>query len=247
MMRSIVFGCVALVAGSSLAVAAAQDDLKAAVQKLNDAQSYSWKSTMKTPDGNAARFGGPSQGKTEKDGYTWFEMTRGDNKIEIVRKGDKVAIKRGDAWQTPEELAAENQNNGNAQQQRRGGAGRFMGQMPLPAKTAEQLAENVKDPKPADAGDGWSGALTEEGAKQALSFGRGRPGGNANGPQISNAKGDVKFWTKDGVLAGYELHLTGSIEFNGNTRDIDRTTTVEFSDVGSTKVDVPDDAKKKLE
>lgn len=33
---------------------------------------------------------------------------------------------------------------------------------------------------------------------------------------------------------------------NGEDREIDRTTTTEIKDVGSTKVQVPDAAKKKL-
>jgi hypothetical protein len=36
------------------------------------------------------------------------------------------------------------------------------------------------------------------------------------------------------------------VSFNGNDRDIDRTTTVEIKDVGTTKIQVSDDAKKKL-
>jgi hypothetical protein len=36
------------------------------------------------------------------------------------------------------------------------------------------------------------------------------------------------------------------VSFNGNDRDVDRTTTVEIKDVNSTKIEVPDEAKKKL-
>jgi hypothetical protein len=83
----------------------------------------------------------------------------------------------------------------------------------------------------------------EAGAKELLTF-CGRRGGNA--PEPKNAKGSVKFWVKDGLLAKYELKLQGTMNFNGEDRDIDRTTTVEFKDVGTTKVDVPEAAKKKL-
>ena len=40
-----------------------------------------------------------------------------------------------------------------------------------------------------------------------------------------------------------ENHATGTVTFNGNDRDIDRTTTTEFSNVGSTTVTIPDEAK----
>ena len=36
------------------------------------------------------------------------------------------------------------------------------------------------------------------------------------------------------------------MSFNGNDIDVDRDTTVEFKDIGSTKITVPDDVKKKL-
>jgi hypothetical protein len=36
------------------------------------------------------------------------------------------------------------------------------------------------------------------------------------------------------------------MDFNGNEIDLDRTTTVEVKDVGTTKVEVPEAAKKKL-
>ena len=64
--------------------------------------------------------------------------------------------------------------------------------------------------------------------------------------EIKDAKGSAKFWIKDGVLAKYEFKVTGSMNFNGNDIDVDRTTTVEIKDVGSTKVEVPEGAKKKL-
>ena len=48
------------------------------------------------------------------------------------------------------------------------------------------------------------------------------------------------------MLAKYEFKVSGKISFNGNDRDVERTTTVETKDVGSTKVEVPEAAKKKL-
>ena len=36
------------------------------------------------------------------------------------------------------------------------------------------------------------------------------------------------------------------MNFNGNDIDVERTTTVETKDVGNTKVEIPEGAKKKL-
>ncbi|MCI0535250.1 MAG: hypothetical protein L0Z50_08480, partial [Verrucomicrobiales bacterium] len=105
----------------------------------------------------------------------------------------------------------------------------------------EELVGRVKELK--KDGDAYSGDLTEEGAKALLSFGGRGGGGGAN---VSNAKGSAKFWVKDGVLSKYQYNVKGSVSFGGNDRDVDRTTTTEIKDVGSTKVEVPEDAKKKL-
>jgi hypothetical protein len=82
----------------------------------------------------------------------------------------------------------------------------------------------------------------DEGAKKFLTFSR-QGGGGAT---VSSAKGSVKFWLKDGALVKYEYKVKGAASFNGNDLDIDRTTTIEIKDVGTTKVDVPEEAKKKL-
>ena len=63
---------------------------------------------------------------------------------------------------------------------------------------------------------------------------------------MNNAKGNVKFWIKDGELSKYEYNVTGSIKFNENDIDVDRTTDVQIKDVGTTKVTVPESAQKKL-
>src|SRR5206468_4731839 len=71
--------------------------------------------------------------------------------------------------------------------------------------------------------------------------------------EVKNAAGKLAaknnyswIWVKDGVLAKYEFKVQGTMSFNGNDVDIDRTTTVEIKDVGSTKVELPDEAKKKV-
>jgi hypothetical protein len=94
--------------------------------------------------------------------------------------------------------------------------------------------------------NGISGDLTEDAVKAALTFRRsGNNGGS--GPNLTNPKGTVTFWLADGKLVKYQTHVSGTISFNGNDRDVDRTTTTEIKDVGTTKVVVADDGRKKLE
>jgi hypothetical protein len=246
MKKNLLLGIVALVAGSLLAAdSSPKDEVINAATALGNQANYSWHSATASPGGGGGGFGaGPSDGKTEKDGYTWISMTRGDNMTEALLKGTNGAIKTPDnGWQSLAEATADNGNGFNPTMF----FARTLQNYKAPAAAAAELAGQVTELKK-DA-DSISGDLTDDGAKAMLSF---RPrGGNgaANfpAPDISNAKGSVKFWITDGQLSKYETHVSGKVSFNGNDRDVDRTTTVEIKDVGTTKIEVPDDAKKKLE
>ena len=234
MKRNLLFGTLALLAGSLLAAnAAPKDDVTAAAKALAGKDNYAWKQTTENAGGGGFG-GGTSEGKFEKGGYLWLSMTMRDNTIEAVKKGDKGAIKTQDGWQSLSEATSGDPSPATF-------IARRMQNFKAPAAQAEDLAGKVKELK--QDGDIYSGELTEEGAKSQLMFG-GRGGGN--GPEISGAKGSVKFWVKDGVLSKYEIKVKGTVSFNGNDRDVDRTTTIEIKGIGSTKVQVPDDAKKKL-
>ena len=224
----------ALLAGSLLAAnAAPKDELTAAAKKLADKDNYAWKQTTENAGGGGFG-GGTSEGKTEKDGYLWLSMTMRDNTIEAVKKGEKGAIKTQDGWQSLSEATSGDPGPATF-------IARRMQNFKAPAAQVEDLAGKAKELK--KDGDVYSVELTEDGAKTQLMFG-GRAGGN--GPEISGAKGSVKFWVKDGVLSKYEIKVKGTVSFNGNDRDVDRTTTVDIKDIGSTKIQVPEGAQKKL-
>jgi len=223
---------------ASVALASDTDDVQAATKKLADTGNYTWKTTTESANGGPG--GGAQEGKTEKDGYTMVTMHFGDNEFQIVVKGDKGAMKGEDGWKTTAELAADDQQQG---------PGRFIGQMlktfKAPAAMANDMASKLKDVK--KDGDTYTVELTGDDAKPMMMM-RGRRGGQGGQPpEIANAKVSMKIWVTDGMISKYTSHATGTVTFNGNDVDIDRTTTTEFSDVGSTKVDVPDEVKKKLE
>lgn len=237
-------GLIGLASVLSAADATPKDDILNAAKKLAAAPNYSWKTT--TDSGAAAGGGGrgrqgPTEGRTEKDGVTQLTLSRGDTTTEAFLKGEKVAIKTPDGWKSVAEVSEAGGQGGGP-----GNMGRFLGRMlqgyKTPAMEAQEIVGKVKDLT--KTGDAWSGDLTAEGAKELLVRGPRRGGGD--GPQSSNDKGSVKFWVKDGVLTKYELRVQGTMNFNGDSRDIDRTTTVEIKDVGTTKIEVPEDAKKKM-
>ncbi len=237
MKKNIVISAITLIAGTLLA--AESDDVKAAAKKLGEQKNYSWKTTVVVPEGSQFR-PGPTEGKTEKDGYTFLSMTFGDNTTEAVVKGDKGAAKMEGEWRSLADMA---QDSG----QPAAFMARRLQNYRTPAVEAEEIAGKTKDLK--KDGDAYSADLTEEGAKDLLRFRGGRRGGGGGGggaPEPKNAKGSAKFWVKDGQLAKYEYKVSGTINFGGEDRDVERTTTVEIKNVGETKIEVPEDAKKKM-
>jgi hypothetical protein len=232
MLKTILFGALVATTAASLFAADAKEELTKAAKALADKPNYSWKTTVVVPE--SAQFKpGPTEGKADKEGTAYLTMSFGDNMTEAVIKGDKATYTNQDGdWQLAEEGGE--------------GRGRFMGAMlrnyKAPAAQVLDIVNSVKELK--KEGDAYSGDLTEEGAKTLMSF-RGRRAGG-EGPQVKDAKGNAKFWVKDGVLSKYQYKVTGAMNFNGNDVDVDRTTTTEIKDVGTTKVVVPEAAKKKL-
>ena len=243
---------VALLAAASVALADADatNKVNAAIAKLKAADNYAWTTT--TDMGPDSPFQpGPQKGKALKDGTTWNSSEFNGNTMESFRKGAAMAMKDQDG----------NWGGGG-----RGGRGGFgmggggmfgMGGGTAPADEAATLLQAVKDLK---AGDGglFSGDYTETAVKDMMSFrggrggrgggGPGGPGGDFTPPEMKNTKGDVKFWVKDGALVKYASHTQGTMS-NPDMGDftINTTRTVEISGVGSTKLDVPADAKKILD
>lgn len=234
-MKTSLFCALSLATAMSVPAADAKADLEKAIKDLAGKANYSWKTTVAVPESAGNRFRmGPTEGQAEKDGLIHVSMTMGENKTEMALQGKKAAILGQDgAWQSVEELSTSE------------GPGRFAGTMArnfkAPTTQAADLVGFTKELK--KEGDAYAADLTEDGIKQLLSF---RRGTGAEAPAVANPKGNAKFWVKDGVLTKYEFHVEGTVTFNGNDREMNRTTTVEIKDVGTTKVQVPEEAKKKL-
>ena len=235
MKTKLLFSAVAMLAGSLLADPTPGDVVTNAANALAAQPSYSWKSTVVVPDDSPFK-PGPTTGKLEKDGYTDVSTSMRDNTIEFISKGTAVAVNTPDnGWQSLADVTSDQQ-----------GPGRFLGGLVRNFKAPAAQVLSLASSAAALTQDGGviSGDFTEAGAKSQIPFGRRRGGGAA--PEISNAKGSVKFWIADGALTKYEFKVSGTVSFNGNDRNIDQDTTVEITDVGSTKVTVPADAQKVL-
>jgi hypothetical protein len=222
------FGMITLLAASLMAQDSSQTDVSNAAQALANQPSYTWTTTVAVPP-DAQFQPAPINGKTA-NGVSSVSTSFRDNALKYVIKGDKAAVYTEDnGWQSLDEMT----NRG----------GRFMVGMirnfMTPAAQATNLLANAKPLTKAEGA--YSADLTDDGAKGLLTF---RRGGQAT---VSDAKGTVKFWVTSGVLSKYEFKVTGTVTYNGNDIDVDRDTTVVISGVGSTTVDVPDDAQKKLQ
>jgi len=238
MFRSILSAVAILACSSALALADPKDDIQSAAQKLAGSDSYGWTSTV-----TGGRGPSTSEGKTQS-GLTSVSVTMRGTEYDIFIKGDKAAIKTADGWKSAAEILADADNGGGFSPEMF--VARMTQSYKTPAVQASEMVDKLQNVQKGD--DAYTADLSEDAAKTFLTFGR-RPNANADanaGPQVSNAKGSIKFWIKDGALIKDELHVTGTVSFNGNDRDVDRTTTIEFKDVGSTTIDVPAEAQAKL-
>ena len=211
-------------------------DLTAAAEKLAAATSYAWSQT--------SSFGGnfgdrTTSGKKGTGGYILVTMPGRDQEFQVLSRKGKAAMQRDGAWVVP---------NADAEEQ---GPGRWVARMVQnlrePTADAKDLVSKATDLKIENGT--YRGTLAEAAAKELISFRgmgrRGAGGGGGNGgtpPEVTGASGTVTFTVTDGVLTGYELTLTGKMNFNGEDRDVNRTTKVAFKGVGSTTFDIPEAA-----
>ncbi len=240
MFRKIVFVGVASSLIPAVAMAAgARDELRGAVTKLADCPNYSW--TTKVEGGFSAGAGG---GKTEKDGPTSLAVVFGDETYQVIINGDKAAAKGSAGWASLAELERDAEEDGNGFSVERL-LSLTIQNFKAPAAQAKDLCDELEDVQ--KIGEAYTADLKPETTKKLLSLSRRRTA-IAKGTQIDVAepKGSVSFWIHDGALAKMELHVQGVVTFNGKERRIDRTTTTDFTDVGSTKVVVPEECREKL-
>jgi len=243
MFRGFFYSTLALVAGAAVvAHADPKDDVTGAIGKLSAAPNYTYVVTRTFGQNSIV-----TTVQTEKDGYTHSSTDLGGNTIESYAKGDKSVMKNMDGvWQTPEEIAAANGGGG------RRGRGGFGGPQVAPAVQLSGWADKLTN---IAAGDG--GVITAEvdadtAKTLAAAGGRGRRGGGGGGgappapPVIKDAKATITFTIADGNIAKYDVHVTGTRTVNDEDQPIDTTTSTEVKEVGTTKIDVPDEVKAKL-
>jgi hypothetical protein len=208
--------------------------LTKAAKELGTKANYSWTTTTKEGDGSPGRLG-PLDGKADKDGIVFLSFAVGGVPVEVYLKGEKGAARGLEGWMTLDEIA---QTSGTA-----AAVVKFLKSYKAPAAQSAELAGNLKDVTEMDGV--LSGEMKEDAVKDVLLFAARRRDGQ-EAPKIADEKGTAKFWVKEGVLTKYEMKVQGKLTAGDRTTDIDRTLTTDLKDIGSTKLEVPEEAKQKM-
>jgi hypothetical protein len=257
-MKNLIAPCLALTLAAAFSYAGPAEDAAAAAKKLASAPNYSWTRNTEIPNSQFPSV--PIEGQTEKGGFTITTVSFNGNAFQTVTKGEQSVSQGQDGgWVTAEERRAQfaaRGGGGGTGGTEKGGRGRggfgfgFGGSTQVnPADDAASLASKIKDAKVVDGA--IVGTLSAEDAGALLSFGgrggRGGQGGGQTPPAPKNASGTVKYWVKDGALTKYSVTAKGTVAIpGGDEREVERVTTTEFKNIGSTKISVPEEAKKKL-
>ncbi len=214
----------------------------AAVKNLADQPSFGWTTTAVMAEGQ-----GPDDGRgrtttgwIEKGGFTRVAMPGASGGQEFVTRGGKAAVLHEGNWQTLEQATARSAGGP------LGFNRRLVTEFKPPGLQAEEYIG--KGATFTREGDAVTAELSAETVNELLAaggppgFGRRRGGG-----AIKDPKGSVAFRIANGVLAGFTVKLGGSREMFGRTMKLDRTITTNITGLGTTRVDVPEDAKEIVE
>lgn len=245
---------VALLAASIATVAsgAPADDVAAAVRKLADAPNYTWTIATETIvsdtiGGVTSRYPsseGPAEAKTEKNGYTLsterHRTATGGEFITLraMKDGKTVLQLPNGTWTRFEDLMEPVIAVG-AMPASAGAPP----PMAAPATELALLVGKVKEFKSAD------GMLSGEMSAFATTLLLRSAFGESPFPPLppSSVHGVLRIWLKAGLPVRYEVRVDGALTTtDGNRRALENVETVEIKDVGSTKVDVPAEAKRLL-
>lgn len=236
----------------SLAAGAAwaddKDDVTAAAKKAAELTNYTFKGETKTELPAMMGGGGDPQkfeGKHDKDSGT---MVRTDTQ-EFVTVGGKTASRPIAEWK----LVKEEDAMGMARR------GMGLGSSSRPPKAPHEVLgklgsrfKKVKKSKKESVAetecDLFEAELSESGAGDTLKELVPAIGQWLEHLPDAETTGSSKVWVNaDGCVVKYEMTAKISASVQGMELEITATRTITLSEIGKTKVEVPDDAKKALE
>lgn len=206
------------------------DELTDAINALASQDNYQWSTSIEGGD-NRRVPRSTINGSTQNDGLTHAIVNSRRRDTHVVIQGDVASVTDRDGrWETVSLLDEGFRSNGFASTTAK--------RIRIPHIHAQQLAQHVNNPLTKD--QQVSGELdTAFVTQQMQSLGR-------EGDTLRDPKGQIRFWIDDGVLQKYEYQLTGSFENGSRQRTVSLKTTVDISNVGNAKLELPRGAKDAL-
>lgn len=209
------------------------DELAEAAKKTAASESYTFKTELKA--GKGKNQPGAIEGRFQKDQPLALKA----GAAEGFKKAGAIVYKDGEEWKRLEKAA-----KGEKKQQPTAAA---FASIKLPHEEIENFEKNFEKVEKAAEKDKdctlWTGTLTPTAAHTLVST-----GSKAEGKTTATYTGTAKVWVNaQGAVVRYEIvsHMKGENKKGPVESDI--TKTVEISEVGSTKVEVPEAAKKLLD
>jgi len=238
--------CALAAACTAISSAAAAEDpreeLIAAIKKLGDAPNFTYTVTGSSSSNRRTRnTHRTSEFQIEKPDLAYMALRYSNFTNVVVIKGTAGVIKTEDGWKTLADAESRVLSPGDARRQSRVAARGFLddrGKVIQLAVTAaiEKQARALKNLKFVD--DAFIGELPPE------EFG-GRTFGPGTGVVMpTKAQGTVKYWLKQGVL--WKTETDTETEY-GEDDHVSSLTNIEYKNVGTTKIKIPDEAQKLLD
>jgi hypothetical protein len=199
------------------------EELAGALKKVTEADSYSFQSAV---GGQKASV----EGKYQKDQPLYFKA----DQVEFFKKGDKLAYKQGDQWQRTK-------TGVESDPLRILGPSAKVRETVLPHEEVQGLEKLIEKKIEAGGASGQPSAytltLTLDGCRKLL----------LPADQNLAKRGTITLKVDDGKLLQYDIAI--DIEGKRGNADVKGTVsrTVKLSDIGKTKVEAPDAARKALE
>jgi hypothetical protein len=215
------------------AVALQSEELADATKKSATMESYTFKEETKA--GKGKHQPGAAEGRYQKDQAMAFKI----GSAEGFKKAGLIIYKDGEEWKKVEKAQK------GEKKQTPAAAG--ISAVKLPHEELEGFEKNFEKVEKSAEKDNnctlWTGTLTPAAARTLVST-----GGKKEAKTTSTYSGTAKVWVNDqGVIVKYEIlsHMKG--EDKKGPVELDITKTVVITEVGTTKVEVPEEAKKLLD
>ena len=196
--------------------------------------NYSWTETL-SDSLAASKLTIQTRGKVDPGGFTSVSMDLGSRTIQGYRYENKAYVSCAQRNWRSEPLLRNDETPGEFMARLVRGVIPPAIELDLILKNGDKLKKDG-ELLSGDLPPGLTIKFLDQGTRRPAKIKRKDPTGT----------GSVKIWTKDGAVTRYEIKLRGKVDIDDKETDIDRTRTIEITDVGTTTVTVPDQARKKF-